>query len=63
MPGGLRPTFAQYDAADIGRAFRAKGELFGELERDVAQRFVLVEPVDRPEILRRLDTMLAHDLA
>jgi aminoglycoside 6-adenylyltransferase len=59
----LGPTFAQYDAADIGRALRAKGELFGELEHDVAQRFGLVEPVDRGEILRRLDVLLAHDLA
>jgi aminoglycoside 6-adenylyltransferase len=56
-------TFAQYDAGDIGRAFRAKGELFGELERDVAQRFGLVEPVDRGEILRSLGALLAHDLA
>ncbi len=59
----LEPTFARYDAADVGRALRAKGELFGELERDVAQRFVLVEPLDRAEILRRLDRLLADDLA
>jgi aminoglycoside 6-adenylyltransferase len=59
----LGPTFAQYDAADIGRALRAKGELFGELERGVAQRFGLVEPVDPAEVLRRLGALLAHDLA
>jgi len=59
----LGPTFAQYDAADIGRALRAKGELFAELERDAAQRFGLVEPVDPAEVLRRLDALLAHDLA
>jgi aminoglycoside 6-adenylyltransferase len=59
----LRPTFAQYDSGDIGRALRAKGELFGELEHDVAQRFGLVELVDRGEILRRLDALLADDLA
>jgi aminoglycoside 6-adenylyltransferase len=58
-PEALGPTFARYDADDIGRALRAKGELFGELERDVARRFRLVEPVDRKEILRRLDELLA----
>jgi aminoglycoside 6-adenylyltransferase len=59
----LRPTFAQYDAADIGRGLRAKGELFGELAHDVAQRFRLVEPVDRSEILRRMDELLPDELA
>jgi aminoglycoside 6-adenylyltransferase len=59
----LGSTFARYDAADIGRALRAKGELFGGLEREVAQRFGLVEPVDRVEALRRLDALLADDLA
>jgi aminoglycoside 6-adenylyltransferase len=59
----LAPTFARYDAAEIGRALRAKGELFGELEHDVAQRFGLVELVDRGEILRRLDVLLVDDLA
>jgi aminoglycoside 6-adenylyltransferase len=63
MPETLKLTFAQYDAGDIGRALRAKGELFGELEGDVAQRFGLVEPVDRGGIFRRLDALLAHDLA
>jgi aminoglycoside 6-adenylyltransferase len=62
-PQALGPTFARYDEADIGRALRAKGALFGELERDVIQRFGLVEPVDRREILRRLKALLAHDLA
>jgi aminoglycoside 6-adenylyltransferase len=59
----LRKTFARYDADDIGRALRAKGELFGQLEHGVAQRFGLVEPVDRGEILRRLDELLADDMA
>jgi aminoglycoside 6-adenylyltransferase len=59
----LRPTFARYDAAEIGRALRVKGELFGALEHDVAQRFGLVEPVDRGEILRRLDELLTDELA
>jgi aminoglycoside 6-adenylyltransferase len=58
----LRPIFARYDSADIGRALRAKGELFGDLEHDAAQRFRLVEPVDRGEILRRLDELLADEL-
>jgi hypothetical protein len=49
--------------ADIGRALRARGELFGELKDDVTQRFGLVEPVDRGEIFRRPDARLAHDLA
>jgi aminoglycoside 6-adenylyltransferase len=62
-PEALRRTFAQYQAEDIGRALRATGELFGELEHDVAQRFGLVEPVDRAEIFRRLDALLANDLA
>jgi aminoglycoside 6-adenylyltransferase len=62
-PETLKLTFAQYDAEDIGRALRAKGELFGELEGDVAQRFGLVELVDRGEILRRLNVVLAVDLA
>jgi hypothetical protein len=62
-PEALEPTFARYEAEDIGRALRAKGEILGELERDVAKRFGLVEPVDRGEILRRLDGLLAHDLA
>ena len=42
---------------------RAKGELFGELQRDVADRFGLVDPVDRREILDCLDALLADDLA
>jgi aminoglycoside 6-adenylyltransferase len=56
----LRPTFARYEVKDIGRALRAKGDLFGQLERDVAQRFNLVEPVDRSEIFSRLDALLAR---
>jgi aminoglycoside 6-adenylyltransferase len=61
-PEALGATFARYDAEDIGRALHAKGELFGELEHDVAQRFRLVEPVDRGEILGRLDELLADDM-
>jgi aminoglycoside 6-adenylyltransferase len=55
----LGAAFARYDAADVGCALRAKGELFGRLERDVARRFDLVEPVDQGEILRRLGALLA----
>jgi aminoglycoside 6-adenylyltransferase len=62
-PEALRPTFAQYEASCIGRALCAKGELFGQLEHDVAQRFGLAERVDRPEILRRLDALMTDDLA
>jgi aminoglycoside 6-adenylyltransferase len=56
----LGPTFAQYEAADVARALRAKGELFGQLEDDIVQRFHLVHAVDRSEVLRRLDALLAH---
>jgi aminoglycoside 6-adenylyltransferase len=59
----LGATFARYDAEDIGRALRAKGELFGQLEHGVAQCFGLVVPVDRGEILRCLDGLLADDVA
>jgi aminoglycoside 6-adenylyltransferase len=52
-------TFAWYEAADIARALRAKGELFGQLEHDVVQRFRLVDTVDRSEVLRRLDALLS----
>jgi aminoglycoside 6-adenylyltransferase len=62
-PEALGATFARYEAEDIGRALHAKGKLFGELEHEVARRFRLVEPVDRKEILRRLDELLANDLA
>jgi hypothetical protein len=62
-PEALRPTFAQYEASCVGRALCAKGELFGQLEHDVAQRFGLAERVDRPEILRRLDALMTDDLA
>jgi hypothetical protein len=44
-------------------SLRAKGELYGALEDDVAQGFGLAEPVDRGEILGRLDALLANDLA
>lgn len=55
----LRPTFARYDAADIARALRAKALIFGELEDDVVEQFGLLEPVDRGEIIRRLDALIA----
>jgi aminoglycoside 6-adenylyltransferase len=54
----LGPTFAGYDAKDIGRALRATGELFARLEDDVAGRFGLTVSVDREEVLRRLDELL-----
>jgi aminoglycoside 6-adenylyltransferase len=54
----LQPTFARYDAADLARALRAKALLFGELEQDVAERFGLVVPVDRSELIRRIDAVL-----
>jgi aminoglycoside 6-adenylyltransferase len=50
----LGPTFAAYDAEDVARALRAKGELFGRLEDEVAARFGLAVSVDREEIFRRL---------
>jgi aminoglycoside 6-adenylyltransferase len=59
IPEALGRTFARYDADDVARALRNKGELFGELEQEVAQRFGLTEPVDRDEALRRLDALLA----
>jgi aminoglycoside 6-adenylyltransferase len=54
----LGPTFAGYDAADVARALRATGELFGRLEDEVASRFDLTSPVDRAEVFRRLDSLL-----
>jgi aminoglycoside 6-adenylyltransferase len=59
IPEALQPTFARYDADDVAGVLRAKGELFGELEHDVAERFALTEPVDREEVLRRLEALLA----
>jgi aminoglycoside 6-adenylyltransferase len=55
----LGPTFAAYDAQDIARALRAKAELFGKVEDDVAARYELTVPEDRPEVFRRLETLLA----
>jgi aminoglycoside 6-adenylyltransferase len=52
-------TFAAYDVEDIARALRAKAELFGEVEDDVAARYELTVPEDRPEVLRRLERLLA----
>ena len=54
----LGPTFARYEAADVARALRAKAELFGRLEDEVASRYGLVVPEDRPEVLRRLEALL-----
>jgi hypothetical protein len=54
----LGPTFATYDAAEVTRALRATGELFSRLEDEVADHFDLTPPVDRAEILRRLDVTL-----
>jgi len=54
----LGPTFASYDAAEVARALRATGELFGRLEAEVASRFGLTSPVDRAEILHRVDVTL-----
>ena len=54
----LKPAFASYDAADIGRALRATGELFGRLEDDVARRYELAPTLDRDEVLRRVDALL-----
>lgn len=54
----LSRIFARYDAADIARALRAKGERFGELENDVARRFGLVTQANHREILSRLDDLL-----
>jgi aminoglycoside 6-adenylyltransferase len=55
----LGPTFGGYDAEDIARALRAKAELFGKVEDEVATRYELTVPEDRPEVLRRLETLLA----
>jgi aminoglycoside 6-adenylyltransferase len=54
----LGPTFARYDAVDVARALRAKAELFGRLEDEIAARHGLVVPEDRPEVLRRLEALL-----
>jgi len=54
----LRPTFARYEAADVARALRAKAELFGRLEDEVAARYGLVVPEDRAEVLGRLEALL-----
>lgn len=41
----------------------AQSRAFGELEQDIAQRFGLVDAVDRDEILRGLEGLPADDLA
>src|SRR5262245_33164363 len=49
----LGPTFARYEAADVAR-LRAKAELFGRVEDEVAARHGLVASEDRAEVLKRL---------
>jgi hypothetical protein len=44
--------------AHVGRALRAKAELFGRIEDEVAARHGLVVPEDRSELLRRLEELL-----
>jgi Streptomycin adenylyltransferase len=56
----LGPTFARYEAEDVARALRAKAELFGGVEDEVAARYDLVVPEDRAEVLRRLEGLLAR---
>jgi aminoglycoside 6-adenylyltransferase len=52
-------TFARYEAGDVARALHATAELFGRLEDHAVKRFGLSAPVDRSEILRRLDALTA----
>ena len=54
----LGPTFARYEAEDVARALRAKAELFGQVEDDVASRHGLTAPEDRAEVLSRLEALL-----
>jgi len=56
----LGPTFARYEAEDVARALRAKAELFGRVEDEVAARFDLVVQEDRVEVLGRLEALLAR---
>ena len=48
----LAPTFAAWDAADIGRAILATLELFGQVARDVAQAHGWVYPEERHRVVR-----------
>ena len=54
----LGSTFADYDAQDVARALRAKAELFGRVEDEVAVRYGLGVPEDRAEVLERLESLL-----
>ena len=45
---------------DVARALRAKAELFGRVEDEVAARHELVVPEDRAEVLNRLEALLAR---
>jgi len=58
LVAALGPTFARYEVGDLARALRAKAELFGRVEDEVAARYDLVVPEDRAEVLSRLDALL-----
>ena len=60
LVAALGATFARYEAEDVARALRAKAELFGRVEDEVAARYDLTVPEDRAEVLRRLETLLAR---
>jgi hypothetical protein len=51
---------AIYKHEDVARALRAKAELFGQVEDEVAARFDLTVPEDRAEALRRLEALLSR---
>ncbi len=55
----LPPTFARYEADDVGRALRCTCEVFASLEGDVARRLGEPLPVpDRADVLRLLEGIL-----
>ena len=58
LVAAIEPTFARYDTQDVSRALRAKAELFGRLEDEVAARHGLAVPEDRAEVIRRLEGLL-----
>ncbi|MBA3364161.1 MAG: aminoglycoside 6-adenylyltransferase, partial [Actinobacteria bacterium] len=59
LVAALPATFARYEVNDIARALRATADVFGDLEEEVARRFDLAVTVDRREVLRRLDALIA----
>ncbi|HAL27656.1 MAG TPA: hypothetical protein DCP25_13120 [Chloroflexi bacterium] len=59
MVEAVAKTFARYEGSDVARTVHATTELFGRLEDDPVRRFGLSAPVDRSEILRRLDALTA----